>query len=191
MFPLHDPPFAQRPATMSKEQRGVSGLFAAVRQKIWAFVGESGKIVLGSGIALWLNTVLDKRLDASLKASEHKQRLEEKIVEKHNTYSKCMREIYRWKHKHGDKYGEVFVKQMEDNQDNAAVERINDCRSLTKDFWRLTFILLETHPVERMDRDDYKARHDRFVSLVQPLDALEGYSQESTRVYVFPERKEQ
>lgn len=136
-----------------------------------------------------MNTYFESRYQATLEHKKIVEHLREKVNDLHKDYSVCMRIIKKWNDAHHQDAGKVFVDVMEGhkpatNELRAEVEEINRCRSLTKDFWRVTFDYLEK--AEPARKDEYRSRHERFVKAVKPIDVLPGYEDESDAVYSFP-----
>jgi len=174
-----------------------------LKKSAWEWGKATLVAVVPAGLALWVNTFLESRFHNSLEQQKIVEHLSEKLNDRHNEYSKCMREIVRWNNKYGKDAGSTFANAMAEVEDDETpdktakskftketrrqAEEINRCRSLTKDFWRLAFSYLKHVDVDI--RNDYRSRHTRFVSTVQPIDKLPGYEDEPKTVYEFPYAK--
>ncbi len=58
----------------------------------------------------------------------------------------------------------------------AVVSTINECRFITKDWWRQVKLVQEDYGVTPSEEREFYFKHQRFVSIVKPLDLLEGYN---------------
>jgi len=74
----------------------------------WMYFKNAIGPIFGAGLALWTNKLIETRYSQSLEREKIKERLEERIAEKHEAYSECMRAIIRWNRTHGEQAGEVF-----------------------------------------------------------------------------------
>jgi hypothetical protein len=65
--------------------------------------------------------------------------------------------------------------------------KVNECRSVCKDYWRLVIAHCEMYrdiiPGPRLM--DLRSAHARFVPAVKPLDNLAGYTTHDDSVYSF------
>ena len=102
-------------------------------------------------------------------------------------YSKCMRDMVRYERKHKADYASVFKKQMEavSNEAKEDVERINECRSRCKEYWRMVHVYSRTYGLDEEEIAEFEPRHERFKKLVLPLDNLDGYTTGEKAVYDF------
>ncbi|KAG2392827.1 hypothetical protein C9374_011552 [Naegleria lovaniensis] len=101
--------------------------------------------------------------------------LESEIMSRHFEYSKCMADIVQFskKFKTNDKhYVKEFLDGMEKEKRSEEIVRINDCRSLTKDWWRLVAKYSEHFGIDEESKPKYAERYRLFKSLVEPLDRL-------------------
>jgi hypothetical protein len=167
-----------------------------VKEGLFPPVFSFSKLILASGIAVWMNTYLEYALRAADNKQAEKLKLENQLSEAHPGYSSCMRTMYNWQHKYGEKYAEEFVRQADlsdPNQlKNLELEEVNRCRSLCKDYWRKVLHLVTEFEVTNNEEfKEYKARHKRFKRIVQPLDKLDHYEEEPTYVYEFPDQPPQ
>jgi hypothetical protein len=111
---------------------------------------------------------------------EYKQQ-ERDLVRSHSETSECMAALQVFKLKHGESYGDAYLKGMKNSTRDAEISKVNSCRSLTKDHWELVIAWAEEYrdllAEDPQKREKYRSRYNRFVRLVQPLDRLDGYSQ--------------
>jgi len=71
-------------------------------------------------------------------------------------------------------------------QRNEEAERINQCRSLCKDFWRDLFLLMDTCGGFGDNKlKTWQNRHLRFVTQVKKLDVLDDYQHDGAEDYVY------
>lgn len=105
-----------------------------------------------------------------------------RIEKMHKEYSRCMFDLYDFTKQHetqNNNYAQEFKEKMIGNPtERMEVKRVNECRSTTKDFWRLVSIYKNTYGLTEDEKNAYKTRHNRFVTLVKPLDTLPDYTPE-------------
>ena len=149
-------------------------------------------VILSSYGLLTLFTFYDckRRLD---KKNLDNDRIVLALDEVHPQYSKCMNTICNWHSKYGPTATAEFKKQIESKQCyDQDVSNVNNCISITKDFWRDTYWFLndvETQMIDQSRLDTLTQRYNRFVKTVKPLDlALSGSNtlDEDNNVYKMP-----
>ncbi|KYR02951.1 hypothetical protein DLAC_00434 [Tieghemostelium lacteum] len=106
----------------------------------------------------------------------------------HRSYSQCMADIHEFVKQHPKDYSTIFSNGMKTTGKRTEhFKRINDCRNLTKDYWRtigdwcLQFPEYFENNKELVAR--YKKQHQQFTDLVQPLDNLAGKNPSEDDVY--------
>jgi hypothetical protein len=153
----------------------------------WSITGMArGLSVVGA--TLWINTSLEQYMQRRGDELKFARELQKDLDDRHREYSKCMREMNSYQRLHGAKSTEVFKHGVLAGDGGA--ERINECRSMTKDYWRLVFQGMELKGSLSDDRiAELRSRHARFKSLVEPIDELDGYTDADKWVYSFPDKK--
>ncbi len=59
---------------------------------------------------------------------------EKALVDIHESYSRCMARLYRFKRAEGEDYGIEFAKRLKRNY--GEVQDLEECRVSTKDYWK-------------------------------------------------------
>lgn len=113
-------------------------------------------------------------------------RMQQRLAASSGEYNRCMHVIAQWQSKNASDPGSALKTALANNDVEA--EKVNDCRSVTKDFWRMATLVLERAPCGGKKRDspwvqELVSRHADFVKVVQPIDVLDGYSDDDRWVY--------
>jgi hypothetical protein len=100
--------------------------------------------------------------------------VEHEIGHHHPEYSECMADIFTFYNKYGKIDAPVLFREgLKKKPIDGEIGRINNCRDITKDWWRVVAYWDGTYGVFAADKDRrgvYRRRHDRFVPLVRPLE---------------------
>lgn len=151
------------------------------------FIRKAGEAALGAippvAIAWWLDTLNQQRSEQREAEAERRRYLDD-LLERHEDYSKCMATLFRYKRQHGEKYGEHFIKALNENKDEVA--EINECRSKTKDYWRK--IRAYCHATGACSEDDpnvadWKSQHSRFRQISAIDRAMEDYQESDGHLF--------
>jgi hypothetical protein len=112
--------------------------------------------------------------------------VEREISGHHLEYSNCMADIFEFYNKYGKEDGPVlFMEGLKKKPIDGEIGRIDRCRDVTKDWWRVVVYWDQTYGVFAADkerREVFRRRHDRFVPIVRPL---EGTPANEEDAYLF------
>lgn len=136
------------------------------------------------GLAIWVNTYIDQQMARESDRIQAFLSQRDRLFEMHREYSQCIKVIEDWSRLHGEDAPKAFKKGVEANENS--VVKVNECRSLAKDYWRTAFFALELHKTDASWAKELQSRHDRFVKNVKPIDILDGYKEADKWVYEFP-----
>lgn len=162
----------------------LKGLGGAVKTGIGSLTGS----IVGGYVILQQQqkyeeqrTVVENTITENINALNHYK----EIMRMQKSYSECMRLVFDFKRQHGDTYGEVFLSDLQnrktgpkDPSEFDAISAINNCRSVTTNYWREIFVFQSSYPdfVEKQDLEkSWHWKHVRFVDLIEKIDNLDGY----------------
>ncbi|KAL9653670.1 hypothetical protein ABK040_009146 [Willaertia magna] len=156
-----------------------------MKQFIYAPLGEIVKFALGIIIAAGAVDQLNKSDAQSRESFE----IENEILKRHREYSKCMELVAAfklanqgeqiYKGKSIPTYAQVFIEGMNEAPRKPEIFKINECKSLTKDWWELVQRYDEKYQLQpETKRQRYFERFQRFKDLIEPLDHLDGYNED-------------
>lgn len=159
--------------------------------KAGKFLGKTTSQAIGIMLDVAALIALDQEDERRRRASAE----EREIIKAHGDYSHCMAKIYSFRQKHTkDKYADVFLKSMADQDRPDDVSDVNECRSVTKDYWDRTQSWAEDYDDYLEEHPSKKARlisrYRRFQQLVDPIDKLPGYQDDDHVVSFLSEPEE-
>ncbi|EGG15402.1 hypothetical protein DFA_10237 [Cavenderia fasciculata] len=155
---------------------------------------DTSKIVAGS-VSLLVYTIMstaillsgskpkEREIEEERRKSERaidkQRRTERGILNQHQRYSECMTDIDEFRMEHSDNYVADFFEGMAKEKRDEEINRINQCRQMTKDYWRHVLLWSEHCPVEYLQKkpfkvERYQREHKIFLSIVKPLDRNES-----------------
>ena len=164
--------------TMSQPSQG------PLKQFIWHTLGVAVATIPSVWLAHWLDTLNQRRLQAYQDAKEKRE--DKALLQRlHADYSPAMAFLFQFKRNHPD-YAKVFVDNYQAPNATEELKNVNRCRSLTKDYWRMIRSYCETRGCDAstdITVREWKHQHARFVTVVQPIDHLEGYDDGEKELY--------
>lgn len=132
---------------------------------------------------MWLNSIGKRWHESSFAESRDVKDYDVRIWESHPSYTKCMEKMYRYrdtKRTAGEDVGPTFKTELLWD-DGHAVE-VNECRSLSKDYWTLVAMRQQLRtPLSEPQRSKFEAQHRRFKELVPVFEVLDGYDNDGDK----------
>ena len=104
--------------------------------------------------------------------------IEREISRSHAEYSKCMADIIEFDQSM-DNAPAAFKEEMNKPKRTEVIKRVNDCRSITKEFWRSVMFYDEAFRAFETESEKkalFRGRYSRFAPVVRKYDNLKGYS---------------
>ena len=151
--------------------------YGKIKEHVHGFARWSG-VLLTSIIGAAIGGYAIVQVEEKERTGREMRETEREISRSHAEYSKCMADIIEFDQSM-DNAPAAFKEEMNKPKRTEVIKRVNDCRSITKEFWRSVMFYDEAFRAFETESEKkalFRGRYSRFAPVVRKYDNLKGYS---------------